>query len=95
MCLCFVVNDVTFVSSCAFCIFYRGARIKQIGSKLTKDDVTIPINFCMVPRSSAPLGDYLGASAPWTTTSTLKFLEDISIGKSVKASEFHSFRTSG
>ena len=27
---CFVVNDVTFVSSCVFRIFYRGARIKEI-----------------------------------------------------------------
>ena len=30
--LMFIVNDVTFVPSCVFCIFYWGARIKKIGS---------------------------------------------------------------
>ena len=34
MCQCFVVNDITFVSRCIFCIFYRGACMKEIGSKI-------------------------------------------------------------
>ena len=29
----FCLNDVTFVSSCAFCIFYRCVRVREIGSK--------------------------------------------------------------
>ena len=32
--LIFVVDDVTFVSSCVFCLFYRGAHIKEIGNKV-------------------------------------------------------------
>ena len=28
----FVVNDVTFVPGCVFCIVYRDVRIKEIGS---------------------------------------------------------------
>ena len=32
MCQCFVVNDIRFLSNCVFCIFSKGARIKEIGS---------------------------------------------------------------